>query len=197
MAYLRIPFRNRHMKPIITGTLSIRLLMPVLQAFRQRFPRILRRKIHNRRRPACKRSPRPRIEIICRHRPCHMQIKMCMPVNKSRKKKLTLHIDNIIIAQMQFFSHFNNLFPFNTNIHLHYAVRRNNTSPFKQNSHPHTSLKKISSVSLSRYFAVPLLHYLFASLFLYFTISLLLYPSASLSLHHNISLLLLRIRRPC
>ena len=77
------------MYSIVTEYSVFSLFKPIVHAFVKSFSLVLGAEIDNSCGSSAYRSSCSRIEIITCHRTCHMQVKMCMCIYKSREYKLT------------------------------------------------------------------------------------------------------------
>ena len=114
-----IPLHDRHMKRIITGAFIICFAMPLFKTFLQCVSAfVLRRIINNQRRPSQDRRSGSCLKIISCYCPGYFQIKMCMPVYKSREKEFSAYIDLFCIFCCKIFTDLQDLFIFYQDIHF-------------------------------------------------------------------------------
>ena len=100
-ADFRVPFRDGHVKPVVAGAFSIRLLMPVGQPLSQGLAGILGAKVYDGGSASPDGGFGAGVKIVRRHRPRHMQVKMGMSVNKSRKQQAAGNVHNLRIRSRQ------------------------------------------------------------------------------------------------
>ena len=100
-AHRWIPVRDGHVETVVAGAFPVRLLMPVFKAVGQGLPGILGAEIHDGGGSAPDGRPCAGLKVVRRHRARHVQVKMGVGVDKTRKQQAAGHVHNLRVPVRQ------------------------------------------------------------------------------------------------
>ena len=119
------------MKRIITGGLSVRLLMPVVECFPQALTRILGGVIHDAGRSSCKFCLCSGLKLIRRDRIAHFKRHVGVCIDESGEEELPADIDDLSVSELQIFTNRKDLLAFYQYVQFLHAVAADDRTAFK------------------------------------------------------------------